>query len=95
MMNRGTIRFRHLAPVEPVRVVQAHHSLLTGLSGEGRDRRTATAALIARLIQALRDAHGDQAELVRQALDDARATLRDGTYALGDAMHQGHEAAEA
>ena len=94
-MNRSPIHFRHRVPVEPVRVVQAYHSLVTAISGEGRDHRTATAALIARLIRALRDAHGDQAELVRQALDDARATLRDGTYALGDAMHQDHEPAEA
>ena len=94
-MNRSPINYRTIVPVEPVRGVRAYHSLLTGLSGEGRDHRTATAALIARLIRALRDAHGDQAELVRQALDDARATLRDGTYALGDAMHQDHEPAEA
>ena len=94
-MNRSPIHFRNRVPMEPVRRVRAYHSLLTAISGEGRDHRTATAALIARLIRALRDAHGDQAELVRQALDDARATLRDGTYAPVDAMHQDHEPADA
>jgi hypothetical protein len=94
-MNRSPIHYRTIVPVEPARGVRAYHSLLTAVSGEGRDHRTATAALIARLIRALCDSHGDQAELVRQALDDARAALRDGTYALGDAMHQDHEPAGA
>ncbi len=82
-MNRSSIQFRPLVPVQPARVVQAYHSLLTAVSGEGRDRRTATASLIARLIQALCDARDEQSELVRQALDDARATLRDGTFGPG------------
>jgi hypothetical protein len=82
-MERSPIEFRSLVPLEPARVVQAYHSLLTAVSGEGKDRRTATASLIARLIQALRDARDEQSELVRTALDDARATLRDGTFGPG------------